>query len=184
LPLTTTTVAALSASLRTTLAEEKENPVNHFTLEVSEQVKVFLRGEFGRPFPAMRLSLRYGESYRRRLLELGVAEDRIEGSSGIYVGNVLSAEIVLDLEGVRQFLLQGQVPSAVVFLVSVLMEEYTHALFPKISDRQMAGETIRLVEKFLTDFKHTDEQKRAIYKSVSGEPKDGLFVSGLKGWKG
>ena len=177
------TVSELSARLVAVIQENRKDPINQFALEVIEQVKVFLRKEFGAPFPAIRLSLLHGDSYRERLLELGVPERSIEGSSGIYVGNVFSAQILIDLDGVRQFLLEGKVQSAVVFLCNVLIEEFTHALVPKVSDRELCDETIRLVEKFLPDFRFSQEQKKAIHESVSGEPKDGLFVADFRNRK-
>ncbi len=169
------TIPELSARLRAILDEDKQCPLNQFALELSGQVRAFLKEELHASFPTIQLSLRYGESYRESLREVGVPDRSIKGSSGMYIGNVFSGQIFVDLEGVKQFLLEGQTTSAIVFLCSILTEEFCHSLAPKVSDAQMADQTIMLTEKFIKDFKHTEEQKKAIRESFAGEAKDGLF---------
>ena len=65
-------------------------------------------------------------------------------------------------------------------LVGMLLEESTHALFPNIMDKEMVYVRIRLIEKFLAPFRFTEEDKRVLIDSVSGETKDGIFEPEFK----
>ena len=170
------TVDELSKRLSALVNRKEPAPLNKFTLGLAEEVRGFLSARFQRSFPNIQLSLRYGAGYRQRLRELGASEAAIEGSSGMYIGNVYSADIVIDLDGVRQFLLEGHVKSAVVFLSNILIEEFIHALFPKLMDREVSETVQDLVEEFLPGFKFTEEQKKVFAESISGEAKDGHFV--------
>ena len=156
---------------------EKRKPeaLNDFALELFYEVRTFLTNEFSRPFPEIQLHFRYGEAYRQFLTELGVPKSAINGSQGMYLGNVFSGRIIIDLQWVKDQILQGYVRSAVITLTDVLMEELMHSLFPKISDRELTAQRQRLTEKFLPGFKFTEEQKKGQIEAVSGEPLDGFF---------
>lgn len=169
------TVEELCRRLQVIAEEKTPNPLNQFARELVSQVQAFLTEEFHRLFPPIQVDLRSGESYRQRLRELGVPRDAIDGSAGMYIGNARSANIIIDLEVCRQQILQLNVGSAVINLCDILMEEFTHALFPNILDRDLATSRQQLTEKFLPGFKFTEDQKRDQIAAVSGEPKDGYF---------
>lgn len=170
------TVEELSSHLLAMGKEKRPHLLRDFTLElVQQQIIPFLTEQFHRPFPRITLHLRDGPSYAEDLRRRGVPQFNIEGSSGFYLGNKYFADIIIDLEPVRLSALEGRLQNAVFLLANILIEEYTHSLFPKISDRDISELVMRLVESFFPGFKYTEEQKRAIADSVSGEPRDGLF---------
>src|SRR6267378_1097048 len=108
------TVEELRLRLEVLLEDGISNPLNRFTVELANQVLEFLRAEFNSPLPQIRWDLRDGASYRLSLREMGVSENMIEGSSGMYIGNKFSGHIVLDLGFPRQQILDGHVVSAMI----------------------------------------------------------------------
>jgi hypothetical protein len=170
------TVDELSKRLGATIREKKKpEALNDFALELFYEVKAFLSKEFVRPFPEIQLYFRYGDAYQQFLRDLGVPQGTIDGAQGMYLGNVFSGRIIIDLQWIKDQILQNYVESAVITLTDVLMEELMHSLFPKISDRELTAQRQLLTEKFLPGFKFTDEQKKGQIDAVSGEPKDGYF---------
>jgi hypothetical protein len=178
------TVTELVAQLKLIIDQKTENPLSQFTFWLSSQVRSFLKAELDAVFPAIKLNLRYGDNYRTSLREAGLSERQIEGSRGIYIGNAFTGEIFVDLEPARQLILKGEIGSAIVDLSALLIEEYSHSIAPKVMDAEMADQTIKLTEKFLPDFKYSDEDKKAIHDSLVGEPKDGLFEPDFGGKPG
>lgn len=161
--------------LKEMIDEGRENPLNDFTVELSNQVRELLKREVGGTFPRIALHLRDGESYRESLRAVGVPLSMIEGSQGQYLGNRLFAQIFVDLGSFRQYVLEGHPESGMVHLCAVLIEEYSHALSPDVSDLEMVEKTITLNEKFL-GFKYTEDEKKAMREYVARGPKDGLFT--------